>query len=243
VEWDFLSFSELFRHIISPESYTILLICVILAATLFVFSLLFWGVKLMSGSKVRHKLLHVALAVLWIAVIVTVIVTSIAQARNFTWRNEQIVETIQITPTDTLYLALAPSKLQISNNPMDIYFDKDNICFYGKPNLNVRKSDNGQFRIRFSRESQGESKRAAYQYAEDIAYSVDIRDSLLTFDPYFTVIPQDKWKFQTLNINLYVPEGTIIITDKALCRNFRWYSNADNTWVMTEKRGLQRVDK
>jgi len=242
VEWDFLSFTELLRQIITPASYTILLVCAILAATLFVFSLLFWGVKLMSGSKVKHKLLHVAFAILWIAVIVTGIITSIAQARNFAWRNDQIVETVQITPSDTLYLALAPSKLQISNNPVEIYFDKDNRCFYGKPNLNVRKSDNGQFRMRFSRESQGESKRAAYQYAEDIAYTVDIRDSSLTFDQYFTVIPQDKWKFQTLDIILYVPVGTVIVADKALRRNFRWHTNANDTWVMTEKRGLQRVD-
>ena len=242
VEWDFLSFTELFRQIISPASYTILLVCTILAAVLFVFALLFWGVKMLSGSMVRHKLLHVAFAIIWIAVIITVIVTSISQARNFAWRNEQIVETVSITPSDTLYLALAPSKLQISNNPMEIFFDKDSHCFYGKPNLNVRKSDNGQFKLRFTRESQGESKRAAYNYAENIIYSVDVRDSLLTFDLYFTVIPQDKWKFQTLDIMLYVPEGTVIIADKTFCRHFRWHSGADNTWVMTEKRGIQRVE-
>ena len=242
VQWDFLSFTELFRHIVSSTSYTLLLICVILIAALFIFSLLFWGVQLIIGFNVKHKLLHVSLFILWILVFFMGIAVCISEVRNFAWRNEQIVDTVQITPSDTLYLALAPSKLQISNNPMEIYFDKDNRCFYGKPNLNVRKSDNGQFRMRINRESQGESKRAAYQYAEDIAYSVDIRDSLLTFPQYFTVIPQDKWKFQTLNINLYVPEGTVIITDKAFCRNFRWYSNAEYTWVMTEKRGLQRVE-
>ena len=242
VEWDFLSFTELFRQIISPASYTILLICAILAAAMFVLAILFWAGKLISGSQVKHKLLHVALAVLWIAVLVTCLVTAIAQARNFAWRNEQIVETVQIAPSDTLYLALSPTKLQISNNPMDIYFDKDNRCFYGKPNLKVRKSDSGQFTMRFNRESQGESKRAAYNYADNIAYTVDVRDSLLTFDPYFTVIPQDKWKFQSLDVVLYVPEGTTIIADKALCRNFRWHST-DYVWIMTENRGLQRVEK
>ena len=242
VEWDFLSFNELFRQIISPASYTILLICVSLAAVLFVLAILYWGGKLISGSEVKHKLLHVALAVLWIAVIVTIIVTSIVQAKNFAWRNEQIVETQQIAPSDTIYLALAPTKLQISNNPMKIYFDKDNHCFYGKPNLYVRKNDNKQIRMHFNRYSQGESKLAAYRYAENIEYSVDVRDSLLTFDPFFTVTPQDKWKFQSLDIHLYVPEGTVIIVDKALSRNFSWYSS-DYTWVMTEKRGLQRVTK
>jgi len=242
VEWDFLSYTELFRHIISPTSFTLLMICAIMTVGMIIFALLFWGVQLITGFNVKHKLLHVSLFILWILVFAMGIVVCISEVRGFAWRNDQIVDTVQITPSDTLYFALASSKLQISNNPMEIYFDKDNRCFYGKPNLNVRKSDNGQFRMRINRESHGESKRAAYQYAEDIAYSVDIRDSLLTFAPYFTVIPQNKWKFQTLNINLYVPEGTFIIADKAFCRNFRWYSNAEYTWVMTEKRGLQRVE-
>ena len=132
---------------------------------------------------------------------------------------------------------------------MDIYFDKDNHCFYGKPNLRIRKSEDGMVRLMFSRESQGESKRAAYQYAENIVYSVDVRDSLLTFAPFFTVTPEDKWKFQTLDVTLYVPEGAIIVADYALCHDrilgrwLRWRSNAGCTWVMTEKEGLQRVEK
>jgi phage shock protein PspC (stress-responsive transcriptional regulator)/uncharacterized membrane protein YsdA (DUF1294 family) len=249
VDWDFLSFTELFRHIISPESYAILLTCAILAAALLIFAFIFWGAKMISGTKVKHRIVHVAFVLLWITAVVTTIVVCISQARNFAWRNEQIVETRQIAPADTFYLALSPSKLQISNNPMEIYFDKDNRCFYGKPNLNIRKSEDGQTKLRYSRESQGESKRAAYQYAENIEYSVDVRDSLLTFDPYFTVIPQDKWKFQTLNMTLYVPEGVVIIADQTLChdrilgRNFRWRNSNVCTWVMTEKNGLQRVDK
>ena len=249
VEWDFLSFTELFRHIISPDAYSILLVCVLLTASLFIFALLYWGVKLIAGSKVRHRLLHVMLAVLWITAIVTGIVVCMAQARNFAWRNDQIVETRQIAAADTFYLALTPSELQISNNPMDIYFDKENSCFYGKPNLNVRKSENGQTKLVFGRESQGENKRAAFQYAENITYTVDVRDSLIVFDPYFMVSPQDRWKFQTLDITLYVPEGTVIIFDKTMSQHHilrtgtRWLRNADHLWVMTENKGLQRIDQ
>ena len=243
VEWDFLSFTELFRHIISPVSYTILLVCALLTASLFILALLYWGIKLIVGSKVKHRLLHVALAVLWITTIVTSIVVCIAQVRNFAWRNDQIVETRQIAPSDTLYLALTPSKLQISNNPMDIYFDKENRCFYGKPNLIVRKSGDGQARLKINRYSHGESKRTAWQYAENIVYQVELRDSLLIFDAFFTVSPQDKWKFQTLDLELLIPERTVIIADDALCRNFRWRPNTGYTWVMTEKKGLQRVDQ
>ncbi|MDR1156239.1 MAG: PspC domain-containing protein [Bacteroidales bacterium] len=248
VDWDFLSFTELFRHIITPASYTFLLICMILVAVLPVFALIFWGARLIVGFRVKRKLLHVALSVLWVIAIVTGIIVCLSQARNFAWRNDQIVETRQLAPSDTIFLAVAPSSLQISNNPMEVYFDKDNRCFYGKPSLRVHKSEDGQVKLRLNRESQGESKRAAYQYAENIAYTVDARDSALTLDPYFTVTPQDKWKFQTLDVVLYVPEGVIIVADKTLCNDralgrwLRWRSNADCTWVMTEKNGLQVTD-
>ena len=247
VEWDFLSFTELYRHIISPSSYALLIICATIISTLLVFAFLYWGIRLITGTRVRHRVLHVSLFVLWIVAIVTAIMVCLAEARNFAWSNEQIVDTHPIVPKDTLYLSAKPLKLQISNNPMEIYFDKDNQCFYGKPNLHIRKSEDGQTTLRLFRESRGISKRAAWQFAENIVYSVDVRDSLLTFDPYFTVTPQDKWKFQTLNMTLYIPEGTVIIADNALCndRIMRWHHWRDDEckWIMTEKKGLQRADK
>ena len=247
VEWDFLSFTELFRHIITPESFVILLICGITIAVLLVFSLLFWGLKLMSGFKIKHKLFHVTMAMLWSVAVITCITVCILQVRNFFWNNDPIVETRYIATHDTLYLSLAQSKMQISNNPMDIYFDKDNKSFYGKPNLSIQKSDDDQTRLKFTRNSQGENKRAAYQYAENIEYSVNVQDSLLIFDQFFTVIPQEKWKFQTLSITLYVPEGTVIVADNALCNNSRilgnWFRRRSNytcTLTMTEYDGLQQ---
>ena len=81
------------------------------------------------------------------------------------------------------------------------------------------------------------------------SFSVIERDSLLTFAPYFTVIPQDRWKFQTLDVTLFVPEGTVIIFDKMMFHDrihrsgIRWMWNSDYPWVMTENRGLQRAEK
>jgi hypothetical protein len=242
VEWDFLSFTQLLRHIISPSAYSVIAICVLTASALLIFAFLFWGAKLVTGFKVRHKFLHTALAILWIVVFGTGIVACVSQVGNFARSNDPIVETLHIAPSDTLYLALAPSNLQISNNPMDIYFDKDNCRFYGTPNLRIQRSGDGQIALRLSRKSQGKSKIAAYQYAENIEYSVEVRDSLLIFDRFFTVMPQDKWKFQSLDVTLFVPEGTIVIADDALCRDRitrsfpRRFENC--TWVMTEQRGL-----
>jgi len=247
VEWDFLSYSEMFKNIISPMSYIIMIICAFLVISLLVFALIFWGVKLIAGFKVKHGWFHVLMMLLWIAAIATGIVTCATQVRYFAWNNDAAVETIYIAQSDTLYLTRATMNKQISNNPMDIYFDRGNRCFYGTPSLYVHKSENGETKLRLYRQSRGESKLAAYQYAENIEYTIEVRDSLLIFDPFFTVKPQDKWKFQTLTVNLYVPTGTIIIDEKAICndrilgRMFQWHSNEECIWVMTENNGLQRI--
>ena len=245
VDWDFLSFNDLLYHIISPLSYNILLVCLLLSIGLLIAAFLFWGIKLITGSKVRYKLLHLALSVVWIMAIITGVVVCISQARNFTWRNDAVVETKQIVPADTLYLAAVSPQIRISNNPIDVYYDKDNHCFYGKPDMRIQKSEDGRAMLKFYRRAQGESRIAAYRYAENIEYQVEIRDSLLTFAPHFTVVPQDKWKFQTLDIVLYIPEGTVIVADEVICddrtlgHSFRRHRNANCTWVMTKDEGLR----
>ena len=247
VELDFLSFTELLKHIITDTSYSILLICSVLIAALLTFALIFWGLKLALGFKVKYKMMHLALSILFIGVIISAIVTSVAQARDFAWNNTPIAEMRSLNASDTLYLSLAPSNLQLSNNPMEVYFDKENLRFYGKPNIHIQKSDDGQTKLRLNRESLGESRRAARQYAENITYTVDTRDSLLIFDPYFTVTPQDKWKFQTLDLTLFIPVGDMIVIDETLYnysvtgRFFRRY-NANSILIMTEENGLMPVN-
>ena len=244
VDWDLLSFSELLPHLISPLSYIILIICAIIIVTLMVLACLFWGIALIVKFEIKNKLLHVALSVVWVVAIVTGFMVSISQARNYAWNNEQLVETSRVAVSDTLHLNMASTQMQLSNNPLNIYYDKTAGCFYGKPDLRFQKSNDEQARLNIYRKAQGESKRAAYQYAEDIGYYVEISDSLLTFDPYFTVNPKDKWKFQDLDIVLYIPEGTIVVIDKTL-HNSRIlssrFTNRHNNdyWVMTNKRGLQ----
>ena len=249
IEWDFLSFTESLRYLTSPTSHAILVICAVIIISLLILAFLFWGLRLIVGFKVRNKWLHFGLFFIWTAAIITGFVVSLAESRNYLWQNDQIVETIPIASTRTLFLSANTPLLKLSNNPLDIYFDKDNQQFYGKPYLQIHKSQDEQISLRFSRNSQGKSKLDAYKYAEDIKYNVEIIDSLLVFDLYFKVIPQNKWKFQRLQVTLYVPVGTVIIADRIIS-NARFHGNwthlrnfEKNSWIMTENNGLQQWNR
>ncbi len=243
--WGGSSFNELAQVIVSPASYCILWICAIVILTLTAGACLFWGAKLTTGFKIRRKPLHIVLFIVWMAAIATTVVVCAVEARRYLWFNEA-VEIKQIASAEKIYLAAVTSDSEKRGNTSDVFYDKEKACFYRRPNLNIRKSDDGNIKLSIEKESQGENKAAAYRYAENIVYNVEVRDSLVTFDPYFAITSQDKWRFQSMNLDLYIPVGTVIVVDKTLYNDrtlgsrFRRLSdNGSNTWVMTERKGLQ----
>jgi len=236
IEWDFFSFNELLQHILSPVPYTLLMICGSLFILLTVFACLYWGVKMISGSKEKHGKMHGILAIMWFLAIPTGFVTILYEAGNYKWNNETS-EVIALNTNDTIYLTLKPSPLKISNNPLEVYYDRDNNHFYGKPNFYIRKSDDGATKLEIRKQSRGKNRLEAFNYAEDIVYEIDVNDSVIDISPYFMVVPQDKWKFQQMKIILHVPKNTVIIANKDLCNDkillHYPYSN-DHKWIITE---------
>jgi phage shock protein PspC (stress-responsive transcriptional regulator) len=244
VEWDLLSFNELLRHIITPVSYGTLLVCGVIITLLLVFACFFWGLWLMLRFRVTRGAVHRVLLIAWCGAVLVVVFTGIFEARRHMWRNETY-ETSAYAAVDTLYFETLPSTLKISNNPLEVYYDKENKRFYGKPDLFIYKSDDNNIKLTIVKVSLGENKLTAYHYAEEIVYQVEVRDSLVRFPLFFTAIPPDQWNFQQVKLRLYLPEGTVVIADRNVYRHllvdrWRWPPDARTrgTWVMGEK-GLQ----
>ncbi|MDR1865730.1 MAG: PspC domain-containing protein [Bacteroidales bacterium] len=243
IEWDWFSFAELLQHVVSPVSYLILHICGCIIVFLPVAACLFWGIRLMRGFTVKGRFVHVLLLLVWLSGMVVLTLAGIFEARNFAWHNG-IKETTTLPSADTLYLEAMPA-MKISNNPLDMYYDKETGRFYGKPTLMIRKSEDGKTGLVINRESQGKTKIDAYRHAENIGYHVDVRDSLLLFPSFFTVQPENQWKFQYLNMILYVPEGTVIAANETLCGDlmFKRRRFSGCKWIMTGHDGLQLLQQ
>ncbi len=241
---------EILHQMLSPLSYNILSVCIVIVVVLFVVACLFWSIKLMTGFKVRNKPVHVVLFIVWLAACITSAAVGFAEARNYAWQNG-FSETKQITPAKTLYLTaktVQTAELMVKNFP-HVRYDETNAIFYGKPHLRVHKSETEQPELRMEKESKGRSRSDALRNAENIGYNIEIRDSLLTFPSHFTVEPNDKWKFQTLDAVLYVPEGTVLVIDKELCDNQTLERKIcrklgkNRICVMTENDGLQPLSE
>jgi phage shock protein PspC (stress-responsive transcriptional regulator) len=244
--WDFLSFQELFSHIVSPLSYHLMLVCTGLIILLTVAALIFWGIRLISRFKIKYSAIHIGLLIMWLLSIGTLVGVCVTESLQWAAHNE-IKETKILTTGDTLYIDMAPSSTKLSNHSMDVYFDKEKQRFCGTPDLHISKSEDEQVRLVVRRRAQGNNKSSAYHNAESINYTLSVQDSLLLLPEYFTVNPANQWKFQSLSITLYLPVGKTVQLSDAVChsrRGWSWYLplSRDCKWIVTEKNGLQAAE-
>jgi phage shock protein PspC (stress-responsive transcriptional regulator) len=242
-EWDFLTFGELLQHMISPVSYNILVTCAIVIAVLTVLACLYWGIKIIAHSRVKHVKWHITLLIIWLLTIPTVIITFAYEAGNYKHYNKTY-ESVTITASDTLYLDMPAPELKLSNN-FRIYYDREEGHFYGKPDIFIRKSIDGNVKMEIIKDARNRNKHVAFDNAENIEYGFGVRDSLITFSPYFSVDPPEVWKFQHVDVVLYVPENTVIIFSKSLCHAdiVRLWSRRGYSckWIM-KKDGLKAMN-
>jgi len=96
------------------------------------------------------------------------------------------------------------------------------------------------------RRSQGKSKRNAIQNAKNIDYSWEEKDSLLILDPYFTIAEGEKWRIQSLDITLRLPEEKVICLGEDMedILNYIYVDNKGTTqiWKMTGKKLIMKED-
>jgi phage shock protein PspC (stress-responsive transcriptional regulator) len=245
-EWHFFPFNGFLPHIISPSSYNIIIISAILFAVLTVAACIYWGIKAITGSKVKYPPMHIVLLIIWFLTIPVIATYIVREAGNYFGYNQSI-KTIDVNTRDTIYLNLKPSDLEISDYVFDAYFDEENNRFYGKPEMSIHTSA-GAGQLKIVKTSRGKNNHTAFKYANNIDYQFEVENSQIALASYFTVEPSNNWRNQRLEIILFVPENTIIIVDKLLCHSDviirpRRSGHDGNAcrWIVT-KEGIKAID-
>jgi phage shock protein PspC (stress-responsive transcriptional regulator) len=206
-----------FTPLIYTPSYNIILICTIVFAVLTIAACIYWGIKAIMGTKVKYPAIHITLLVIWFLMIPITMGYFVRETVAFSGFNKSI-NTINLIDYDTIYLKMYPSDPQIPDCSFDTYFDNDNNCFYGRPEIYIRKS-NGKSKLQIVKIYQGRNNRNAIRHANNIDYKFDIRNSQITLASYFTVQPVTYRKKQSLDVFLYISEDTVLIIDEALCNS------------------------
>jgi hypothetical protein len=173
----------------------------------------------------------------WLIALFTLIFIGTSQIRNF--QNESSVtvsNNLGCETCEVLYLRLAEDRYKgyVAHtwdlNNLRVVQVQGEKMMIGKPRLDVEKSGGQDFVVSVRKTSRGRSRENARDYAADLIYNYELKDSVLFFEPYFFLGEKGKWRDQELFITLRVPEGKSIYLDERLVDVIYDVKNVTNTW-------------
>lgn len=224
-------------HFVEPGTVTFGMVSVGLLTGIPLLAMLFVGTKMVFSYKTNNTVIGLSMVGIWLISLVSLIIVSAGQVGNYKSRSSITnSETISCGSCQTLYLKLAENKFE-DYTELDIEIENFRIVvadgeevMLGKPTLDVEKSGNENFIILIKKASRGKSREVAKDATGDIIYRYELKDSTLTFDPYFILEQGVKWRGQEVDITLKVPEGKAIFIDEDLVKIIHDIENVSNTW-------------
>ena len=233
------------------NQYLVTLFGLILLIGIPILSLLFAGFKLLLGIKTKIKGIGMVFGALWTAGVIICAIIAFQMINEFSKKGID-KSTVTVSPTfgSTLYLDINDDKFYgekfISYHSRSfhlIQLEEDKI-YFGFPEMDIIKSETDSFEIEIIRSSRSKTHKEAVDRAKRINYRFNEMDSILKFDPFYSVSAEDKFRMQKVRILVKVPEGKSVELSKKMDRIIYDVDNFSNTldsdmagkkWAMTEK--------
>lgn len=232
------------------------------------FMLLYGGIKLLFKIKYSNRWLNISAGLIWFVGFIMALFAGVKTASDF-GESSKYKETKQVISTAKVYtLSAIPAEQsgraygfeQMDEQDFDrhlmhgsdyhIVSSKSGSTILGKPKLRVVQSLSDKIEISVSKRSRGEEKRQAYERAKTINYNYSADSTHASFEEFFFIDGNQKFRVQEVEITVKVPKNMIIYFDKSLTNIINDVDNVTNTydqdmlnrrWVMTD-RGLECVD-
>lgn len=192
--------------------------------------LITWLIRRIMGIRSRHSYLGWIFGILWIAGWVSLVLFGISMAREFSeyeGTTETSVATIK-PGVHKLTLTVSDPKLYYGGN-FSWAMDEDERDYEGHGfdlssdtlklswvNFNIEKSLDSLYHVSVKTYSFGSTKDAAINRAENLQYKVVVNDSTLNLANGYSISKDDKWRGQTVVVNILVPEGKKIRFDESV---------------------------
>ncbi len=214
-----------------------LLISISLIVGIPVLLLLYAGVHMLFNLQSNKRgVLFPALGV-WVIAIVFAIASSVGVVDNFkvkgTTKKEVQLKSIEVGDTivasinKKFFEKYSDSDLQFED--YKLLYDGTNEIIAGIAGLTIKKSSEEGAYISMMKSSRGDRLKNANGDAQLVTYNYTFGKEM-TFDPYFVLEKDQKWRNQQVDVTIYLPVGYIIYLDESLLPIIDDIKNVSNTW-------------
>jgi len=241
-----------------PSNVPFAMVALILVVTIPLIALIYGGIKLIFRFKVKDKVIGLIAFIIWFLSLAGLAALVGFEAVNYDTSSRYSSMT-QLNPpaSNILYLEMADRSLEFDTEDFivfeveddGVYRNRETGIIYGKPELDIVKSTSGEVELELLKRSRGRTRLIAQEHARELEYTWDQTDSLLVFDPFFSLPLEQRWRDPSIQIELRIPVGMLVYLDDELVDIIQYIQNTSDTWrynmvgktwIMTEE-GLAEV--
>jgi hypothetical protein len=239
-------------HILGKENFILFAIAVFLVAIIPICGILWLGLKLIFRFKSGGRYFWLTALATWLLSIIVIIVFAVSFARNFARESSRISGMdVKLNQKSQLYLKTNSDFRRVEGKEFSFSGKRDREYslvvdkeIFGRPRLIIEQTENKESTVNIEWKSYGRNHADADNNTQSIIYNVSQKDSLLRFDPYYIIPQNQKWRAQDVEVEVRIPNGTIIFLDASLenilyraeTENNEWIGNmVGQSWIMTEK--------
>ena len=236
---------DFLNYIVNPEVAPWIIALTLIALALPMLAMIYWGVKMIFWFKARDGVLSLVGLVLWVMTISALAIILFNEGISFAETAKSSTQSILSHSPDILYIKADnkvsdlkfDKELSIKEKGYTVYINEEKKELYIRPFLSINSSDDNVTRLDVRRGSSGRTGLDARKRSEELVFNCGFKGDTLLLDEYFTIPAGRKWSADNVDINLYIPEGTILKFDKTSENLFHTPSDGESEEDHTSARG------
>lgn len=212
---------------------------VLIAVIVPIIALLYSGIRMLFNLRHRIMGLGIGLSVIWVIALFTLLTVGLKTGKEFSVEKEfSEITALPLLASDTLYLDVtADPYFSAHFHPgsgipvFDCTRIEDQTVYAGNPTVNVVENVRDTiFEIAVFYSARGSNQAEAIQRAENISYHFEQKDEKVSFQPYFSFPEEDKFRNQSVHVEVRVPAGKSVHFSQHLDRVIYDIQNTTNTY-------------
>jgi phage shock protein PspC (stress-responsive transcriptional regulator) len=214
-------YADFLNYIVSPSSTPWIIALTLCAVILPMLAFIYWGVKMIFWFKARDGILSLVGFLLWVLACAALSVMLFSEGISFAHNGKTITQTILTNTPDTLYIRIDhkasdlkyDKELSIPDEDYTIYMNDSLRQLFIPPRLQLNIAEENNVKVEIDKRSSGKTRSDAVRKAESILYNSKINNDTIWLDEYFTLPSGSKWTADFVNVNLFIPENTVLYFD------------------------------
>ena len=217
----FLYFRDFLNYVVNPASAPWIIALTLLAVILPMLGLIYWGVKMIFWFRAKDGIYSLVALVLWVLTVTILAMLLFNEGISFEKTGRSTSQQIINNPPDTLFIVTGrksvdlnlTKEFSIPDDQYSVLIDDAQHRLYINAELNVYVSDDQQAKVEIRKRSSGRTRGEATRKAESLEYNNSFHSDTLRLDEYFALPAGSRWSGDNVDVNLYVPENTILYFD------------------------------